>query len=263
MHQSITTIMHQDICIHNIHLHSSSFIIDKHSPTIVFLHDSLGCVTLWRSFPKQLGEMTQCNVLIYDRQGYGQSDPFTISCRTNDYMEQEADTLLLLLETRALTNVILFGHSDGGSIALIAAGKYPERIKGVITEGAHIFVEEITLEGIREAVKLYQHTDLKKKLEKYHGDKTEAVFHMWADTWLREDFRSWDITRFLPGIKCPVLVIQGEADEYGTRAQVDGIAQQVSGEAGIFMIPGVGHTPHKEAAQPVLDRAAVFVQSLY
>ncbi|RAJ88078.1 pimeloyl-ACP methyl ester carboxylesterase [Chitinophaga dinghuensis] len=255
--------MHQHLHIQNTRLHSFSFIIDENRPTIVFLHDSLGCVTLWRSFPQQLGEMTQCNVLVYDRQGYGQSDPFTTSSRTNDYMEQEADTLMLLLETCALTNVILFGHSDGGSIALIAAGKYPDRIKGVITEGAHIFVEEITLNGIREAVKLYQHTDLKKKLEKYHGDKTEAVFHMWADTWLSNAFRSWDITDFLPGIKCPVLVIQGESDEYGTIAQVEGIAQQVSGEASVYMIPGIGHTPHKEAAQPVLDRAAVFIQSLY
>jgi pimeloyl-ACP methyl ester carboxylesterase len=116
-------------------------------PTIIFLHDSLGCIEVWRNFPDQLGEAANCNVLVYDRLGYGKSAPFTTSNRKNNYLELEADGLNTLLEQFNLENVILFGHSDGGSISLIAAAKFPSRIKDIITEGAHIFVEDITLKS--------------------------------------------------------------------------------------------------------------------
>lgn len=231
-------------------------------PTIVFLHDSLGSVELWRDFPKHLGAVTHCNVLVYDRQGYGKSGPFAAGDRQNNYLEQEADILHQLLEHSGIKRAILFGHSDGGSIALIAAAKYPSSIMGVITEGAHIFVEDITLQGIQEAVNAYYTTDLKERLQKYHGDKTEAVFRAWTETWLREEFRSWNIEGFLPHIKCPVLVIQGEEDEYGSLGQVDGIVNQVSGKAGKLVIPGVGHTPHKEAKEEVLQQTAAFFNQL-
>lgn len=231
-------------------------------PTIVFLHESLGCVELWRDFPKKLGALTQCNVLVYDRQGYGKSSPFTTSDRKNDYLEIEADVLNRLLEQCGLKRVILFGHSDGGSIALIAAAKYPSSIMGVITEGAHIFVEEITLQGIRETVNTYNITNLKERLHKYHGDKTEALFWSWANTWLCAAFRSWNIEGFLPHIHCPVLVIQGEKDEYGSLEQVNGIINQVSGEIHQLIIPSVGHTPHKEAKEVVLERSASFINHL-
>lgn len=231
-------------------------------PTIVFLHDSLGSVELWRTFPKTLGELTQCNVFVYDRQGYGKSSPFTVNSRDNDYLEIEADRLHQLIEQCGLQRVILFGHSDGGSIALIAAAKYPSFILGVITEGAHIFVEEITLEGIREAVTAYQTTDLKERLQKYHGEKTEAVFNAWAATWLNDTFRSWNMEQFLPKIHCPVLVIQGEKDEFGSLDQVNGIVKQVSGVVSSLIIPAVGHTPHKEAKEIVLEHSAGFIGTL-
>lgn len=233
---------------------------DAGRPTIIFLHDSLGSVELWRDFPRQLGSITNCNVLVYDRQGYGKSSPFASEERANDYLEVEADVLNQLIEGYGIQQPILFGHSDGGSIALIAAAKYPERMVGVVTEGAHIFVEDITLLGIRHAVDAYQTTNLKERLEKYHGHKTEAVFRAWADTWLREGFRPWNIEGLLPQIKCPVLVIQGEADEYGSLAQVDGIITQVSGVASQLIIPGVGHTPHKEAKELVLGQSAMFIK---
>ena len=123
-------------------------------PTIIFLHDSLGCIELWRDFPQKLGELAQCNILIYDRQGYGKSCSFTESKRTNSYMEKEADFLILLMNFWKLDDAILFGHSDGGSIALIAGGKYPDRIKGIITEGAHVFVEDKTIHGIKDQTNL-------------------------------------------------------------------------------------------------------------
>ncbi|MTI29642.1 alpha/beta fold hydrolase [Xanthovirga aplysinae] len=231
-------------------------------PTLVFLHDSLGCIKLWRDFPVKLGEAAKCNVLIYDRQGYGKSEPFTSIRRKNDYMEIESGILNSLLEQCEITNAILFGHSDGGTIALLAASKYPEKISGIITEGAHIFVEEITVAGIRQAIENYKTTNLKDRLRKYHGEKTEAVFWAWAGTWLTEEYRNWNIEHFLPKIQCPVLIIQGENDEYGSLKQVDRIIKQVSGYSTKLIIPNIGHTPHKEASELTLIKSAEFVSKL-
>ncbi len=231
-------------------------------PTIVFLHDSLGCIQLWRSFPRELGQLTHCNVLAYDRQGYGASAAFTTTQRRNDYLETEADTLVKLLDASGIDKAILFGHSDGGSIALIAAAKFPERCAAVITEGAHIFVEEITLAGIRNTVNAWQTASPKLVLQKYHGNRTEAVFHAWTDTWLSPESRSWNIENFLPLVKCPVLVIQGEKDESGSMAQVDGIQNQVAGKVEKWIVPGVGHTPHKDSKEKVLERSAVFIKGI-
>lgn len=228
-------------------------------PTLVFLHDSLGCIALWRNFPEELGTATGCNVLVYDRQGYGQSAPFGNEARDNHYLEREADVLEQVLQHYNINNAILFGHSDGGSIALIVAAKHPARIKGVITEGAHIFVEDITLAGIREAVTAYETTNLPERLQKYHGNKTDAVFKAWAHTWLTDAYRNWNIEHFLPQIHCPVLVIQGEADEYGSIAQVQGITNRVSGTAQQLMIPNTGHNPHKEAQSVVLEHCTDFI----
>lgn len=231
-------------------------------PTLVFLHDSLGCITLWRNFPARLAEQCQCNLLIYDRLSYGQAAPFAQTERQNDYMETEADVLSELLKEESIEQAILFGHSDGGTIALLAAAKHPERIAAIITEGAHVFVEEITLEGIRQAVEAYKTTNLKQRLQKYHGDKTEAVFHAWADTWLRPGFRDWNIEHFLPQISCPALIIQGEKDEYGSLKQVESIVSHTKGPAQQLIIPGIGHTPHKEAIELILEKAVAFTQKL-
>lgn len=231
-------------------------------PVIIFLHESLGCTELWRDFPAKLAEKTKCNILVYDRQGHGRSDPFISDKRKNDYMEDEANTLIELMQECQIKNAILFGHSDGGTIALLAASKFPSKISGVITEGAHVFAEEVTLNGIRKAVESFHSTDLKKKLMKYHGDKTESVFYAWADKWLSDEFRNWNIEHFLPDIQCPVLVIQGEHDEYGSIKQIDAIVNQVSGPAFKYIIPYTGHTPHKEIAEEVTKRSAEFINNL-
>jgi len=231
-------------------------------PTLVFLHDSLGCIALWRDFPERLGALTQCNVFVYDRHGYGQSGPLLQSERSPDYLESEAAVLAALLDDYALHSPILFGHSDGGSIALLTAALYPEKVAAVITEGAHVLVEEITLAGIREAIVAYQHTDLKEKLEKYHGAHTEAMFRAWTDTWTAEHFSNWNITSFLPAIVCPVLVIQGEADEFGSEQQVDSIVSGVSGKATKLYIPDIKHSPHKEAPEYILTQVAAFIHNL-
>lgn len=231
-------------------------------PTIIFLHESLGCIELWRDFPDKLGAITNCNVLVYDRQGYGKSCPFIYDQRDNSYMELEADILNRLLAFWNIDQAILFGHSDGGSIALLMAAKYPEKVIGIITEGAHVFVEPVTIKGIEDAIDLYKTTDLKMKLTKYHGDKTEAMFWAWAETWTEPVFRTWNIEPFLSSIKCPSLIIQGAADEYGTLEQVEKTVTQVRGPVKKLIIPEVGHTPHKEVPQMMLIESAEFIRKL-
>lgn len=232
----------------------------QNRPTIVFLHDSLGCIELWRNFPDDLGKITQCNILVYDRQGYGKSKPFDSIERINNYMEIEADVLNQVLNENEIEQAILFGHSDGGSIALIAAAKYPEKILGIITEGAHVFVENITIKGIKEAIEAYETTNLKQKLEKYHGSNTNNLFWAWAKTWTTPTFSTWNIEHFLPQISCPSLIIQGEKDEFGTLLQVDKIVNQVAGNVEKLVIPNVKHTPHKEAPELILEQSSSFIK---
>lgn len=235
---------------------------DDIKPTLVFLHDSLGCTQLWRGFPEKLGQLTECNVLVYDRLGYGKSAPMSTFVRPTNYMELEADLLHQLLNHFKIEDAILFGHSDGGTIVLLAAAKYPENIKAIICEAGHIFVEEVTLKGVSDALEAYKTTNLPERLAKYHGDKVEMLFKAWTETWLREDYRSWNIEDFLNQIHCPLLFVQGENDEYGTLEQVEKTIIQISGFAEKLIIPNVGHTPHKEIPEEVLAKASIFVNNL-
>jgi pimeloyl-ACP methyl ester carboxylesterase len=232
----------------------------ENKPTIVFLHDSLGSTQLWRDFPAKLSEATQCNVLVYDRLGYGKSFSMPTHERENNYMETEADILNDLLNELNIKDVILFGHSDGGTIALIAASKYPEKIRATICEAGHIFVEDVTVKGVKDALDTYQTTNLPERLQKYHGDKVPMIVKAWTEIWLSERFRSWNIEYLLKNIKSPLLFIQGEADEYGTLDQVEKTISQVSGSAEKFIIPNIGHTPHKEAPDIVLNKAIEFIK---
>ncbi len=233
---------------------------DPSKSTIVFLHDSLGCIDIWRDFPEILGEWCDCNIVIYDRQGYGKSCAFSYSERDNGYMELEANFLIELLNYWNLKKVILFGHSDGGSIALIAAGKYPDRVEAVITEGAHIFVEDVTLKGISDAIHAYKTTHLKEKLAKYHGNKTDALFWAWAKTWHTPQFKSWNIEHFLTSITCPALIIQGEEDEYGTLNQVYQSVAGIGDNGHSLVLKNTKHSPHKENREEVLEKVTTFLK---
>jgi pimeloyl-ACP methyl ester carboxylesterase len=232
----------------------------ENRPTVVFLHDSLGCTQLWRDFPVKLSELSQCNILVYDRLGYGKSDPMPTHERSNNYMEVEADILNNLLIELNIRDAILFGHSDGGTIALIAASKYPENVKAVICEAGHVFVEDVTLKGVYEAWEAYKTSNLSERLKKYHGDKVDMLFKAWTETWTREGFRNWNIEYLLNDITCPLLFIQGGNDEYGTLDQVEKTIGQVSGSTEKYIIPDVGHTPHKEIPELVLNKAVEFIQ---
>lgn len=231
------------------------------SGTIVFLHDSLGCIPVWRDFPERLCAAVRMNGLIYDRQGYGGSSPFSRK-REPDYLELEADVCAKLMQKFGISKSVLFGHSDGGSIALIVASKTPDLVAGVISEGAHVFVEDITLEGIRQAQKLFAETDLRERIRKYHGDNTDGVISAWIDTWLSAEFQNFNMEHFLPGIKCPLLAIQGTGDEYGSEAQVDAIVGQASGPSAKDMIKFARHTPHKEAVEYTLNAVSTFIRGI-
>lgn len=228
-------------------------------PTLVFLHDSLGCVQLWRQFPEQLAQATQCNILMYDRLGYGRSAPMEDYVRPVNYMELEALLLDELLAHYQVERPVLFGHSDGGTIALIAASLFPATIFMTIAEAAHIFVEPVTLQGIQDAIVAYETTNLAERLQKYHSDKVDTLFKAWTLTWARPDYRDWNIEYLLVHIQSPLLFIQGSDDEYGSLKQVTETINKPKGVAEQFILAGIGHTPHKEAPEQVLEAAAAFI----
>ncbi len=240
-------------------LFSSNLVVNKDAPSIIFLHDSLGCTDLWRDFPEKLATITSCNAVIYDRQGYGKSCNFSIKNRNQDYMEIEAKLLNEVLDFYQINNAILFGHSDGGTISLIFGALFPERTKSIISVGAHIFVEEITVVGIKSVMSRYETTNLKQKLAKYHDNKTDAMFKAWSETWLSDHFRSWNITELLKKISSPVLAIQGENDEFGSKDQLFGIRENVSADCEIHLIENAGHSPHFEFPDNILNLSKDFI----
>ncbi len=228
-------------------------------PVAVLLHHSLGSVGLWRDFPERLAQATGLGVLAYDRRGHGASEPFGPSPRANGYLHDEAATLEQVLAAAEVEDAVLFGHSDGGSIALLAAALHPRRVRAVVAEAAHVFVEERTLEGLREAQRALRGGDLLPRLTRHHGAKAEALAAAWLGIWLSPGFRAWNIEAELGRIRCPVLVLQGELDEYGTAAQVHAIARGVAGPARVEVLSGIRHTPHREDPEAVLRLAAAFL----
>jgi pimeloyl-ACP methyl ester carboxylesterase len=232
-------------------------------PTIlVFLHEGLGSIAQWRDFPARLSTLSGLSCLVYERFGYGSSDALD-NPRTARYIHDEA--LISLPEVLKQCNIddaILIGHSDGGSIALISAAVYSDKIRGVITEAAHVFVEDVTINGIFQAVEQYETTELKNRLYQFHKENTDQMFHAWADTWLSPWFRTWNIEEYLPQITCPLLAIQGEEDKYGTKAQVDSIVSLVKGPVEGLMIPNCGHVPHHQAQERVLNEMTRFIHSI-
>lgn len=231
-------------------------------PAIALLHDSLGSVALWRDLPARLAEATGLAVLAYDRRGHGGSDPLGSGARTPAYLHDQADVLERVLATAGVEDAILFGHSDGGSIALLAAARHPRRIRAVAVEAAHVFVEERTLAGIREAREAVEQGDLLARLARHHGDKARRLTEVWIDTWLSPGFRAWNVEAELGRIRCPVLVIQGSEDEYGTEAQVHAIARGVGGPSREAILPGLRHTPHREDAPGVVRLVAGWIAGL-
>ncbi|MBI1776535.1 MAG: alpha/beta hydrolase [Proteobacteria bacterium] len=229
-------------------------------PILLFLHEGLGSIGQWRDVPDALAEATGLPALVYDRIGHGASSRLE-GKRPPDFMQREAwETLPLLLDRLGISQVVPIGHSDGGTIALFFAAAFPERVPGVVTEAAHVFVEEETLTGIRKAVEAFETGDLKPRLQRYHGENTETMFRGWADVWLSAGFRGFSALASLPKIACPALVLQGVEDEYGTKAQVEAIRSGIAGPVEAHLIANCGHAPHAQARASVLPLIADFVR---
>lgn len=229
-------------------------------PPLLLLHEGLGCVAMWRHFPERLAAATGCRVLVWSRAGYGGSTPLP-GRRQPDYMHREAlQALPAFIAALGIERPLLVGHSDGGSIALIFAGAFPDLPCGLAVMAPHEFVEEETLAGIRVAREAWRTTDLPAKLGRYHAD-ADGVFADWNDTWLSPAFRDWNIESYLPRIRCPVLAIQGEDDEYATMRQIDVIAERVPGTR-LAKLANCGHSPQRDQEAAVLATIADFAASL-
>lgn len=227
-------------------------------PVIVFLHEGLGSVAMWKDFPRRLAERTGCGALLYSRYGYGKSDAIAAP-HGPYYMHGEAlETLPDLLHKLGIGRPVLFGHSDGGSIALIYAGANPAR--GVIVLAPHVFVEEIALAGIQTIQRNYESGGLRERLARYHADP-DSAFRGWSQIWLHPNFRAWNIEEFLPKITCPVLAIQGIDDEYGSMEHLDRIARHAPAVE-LLKIPECRHSPHIDQPEAVLEASARFIAGL-
>lgn len=225
-------------------------------PLLVFLHEGLGSVSMWRDFPEQLCEAVNARGLVYSRPGYGRSTPRAAEEAWDlDFMHRQAHEVLpALLEALdvdlASEKPWLFGHSDGGSIALLYAARWPQLLSGAIVLAPHIMVEDLSINSIEKAREAYASTDLRSKLARYHDDP-DSAFRGWNDIWLHPPFRQWSIEAEIGTITCPLMAIQGLDDEYGTLEQIRGIARRVP-QTRMFEIPDCGHSPHRDQPEAVI-----------
>jgi pimeloyl-ACP methyl ester carboxylesterase len=224
-------------------------------PALVFLHEGLGSVALWREFPERLAEATGRRALVYSRAGHGFSE-VPDEPRTPRFMHEEAlEVLPGLLAEAGIERPVLVGHSDGGSIALIHASQHP--VAGLVLLAPHVFVEELSVASIEEARRTFETTDLRERMGRYHRD-AERTFRLWNDIWLAPEFRDWNIEDVLPAVTAPTLLIQGAHDQYGTLAQIDAIERGVSGPVTRAVLQ-CQHAPHLEAPDESLAAAVAFL----
>jgi pimeloyl-ACP methyl ester carboxylesterase len=228
-------------------------------PLVVFLHEGLGSVAMWKDFPDQFCEAHGLRGLVFSRYGYGNSSARPAGERwRSDFMHRQAvEVLPALFAQLGVERPWLFGHSDGGSIALLYAARYPNQVSGVVAVAPHIFAEPVSIENISAAREAYLHGDLRKRLARYHAD-VDSAFWGWNDIWLDPAFLDWNIERELASISCPLLAIQGEDDEYGTLEQVYGIKRQVPA-AEVIVLAQCGHSPHRDQPAELSREAAHFI----
>ena len=228
---------------------------------LVFLHEGLGSLALWRDFPQAVAEATGRAAVVYSRLGYGRSDPWP-GARDPDYMHREAlESLPELLDALEVRDPVLVGHSDGASIALIHAGRGGRSVSGLVLLAPHVFVEPVSIAGVRAAREAFLTTDLAERMSRHHDD-AEATFWKWNDVWLSPQFADWNIEDVLPSISAKMLLVQGTADQYGTVRQVDAIERGVRGPVDRVVLEGCGHAPHLERGPETLEAVTHFVSSL-
>ncbi|MFT8243704.1 alpha/beta fold hydrolase [Roseomonas sp. BN140053] len=234
----------------------------EEAPTLVLLHEGVGCIALWRGFPAALAAATGCGVLAWSRRGYGQSDPVPLP-RPLDYMQREArDAVGPVLDAAGVRRAVLLGHSDGGSIAAIYAGTHQDfRVRGLVLLAPHFVVEAVTIAGIEDARRRYETTDLRNRLARYHAD-VDGAFWGWNRAWLDPGFRAFNIEAEVAHLRVPVLILQGDADPYGTAEQLRLAQREAYCPVDGVVLPGVGHAPHLEAPEATLGAVAAFLDRL-
>lgn len=236
---------------------------DAQAPLVLFLHEGLGSVSMWKDFPDSFCTTAHCRGLVYSRPGYGLSTPRHPDERWDvDFMHRQAFEVLpaflaaLEIDPRQ-QKLWLFGHSDGASISLLYAAHYPQALAGAIVLAPHIMVEDLTITRIEQARATYQTTDLSQKLGRYHQD-VDSAFWGWNNIWLHPPFRAWSIEEELNTIQCPLLAIQGLDDEYGSLEQIRGIARRVPNTE-LLEIPACGHSPHRDQPTTLITHATDFM----
>jgi lipoate-protein ligase A len=230
------------------------------APTLVFLHDALGCARLWRDFPERVARASGCRALVYDRWGSGDSAPLAPPVSHRYLLDEALSALPDVLRATGIENPILVGHSDGAVIALAYAGAHPEAVRGVVAIAPHLFREDRTLDMIAEQIADFEHGDLKARLMRYHGAKTESLFHRLVEVWTADGPADWGLEPYLGHIRCPVLAIQGTEDEFFTRAQIDRLGAICPGPVETLFLPGCGHAPHHQATKTIVAAADDFVR---
>jgi pimeloyl-ACP methyl ester carboxylesterase len=231
------------------------------APVIVFLHEGLGSLAMWKNFPQKLCAAAGARGLVFSRYGYGRSTLRPAAEKWPvEFMHVQAERVLpALFASIGLDRAPwLYGHSDGGSIALIHAAAFPERVAGLVAVAPHVFVEDVSVASIEAARVAYAGTDLPQRLARYHAD-ADSAFHGWNDIWLDPAFRAWNIEDSLRRIRCPVLAVQGEDDEYGTMAQIDAIARVVP-QARLLKLPSCGHSPHRDQPAALTEAVVAFMR---
>lgn len=230
-------------------------------PVLVFLHEGLGSIDLWKRFPQDLARLTGCPALVYSRYGNGFSQPLEES-RSVSYMHDEAAALPAVLAAFDVDDAVLVGHSDGASIALIYAAGRPDGLRGIIAEAPHTFVEDLSVRSIAQARTAYENGGLRERLARYHAD-AGRTFYGWNDIWLHPEFRSWDIRPLVASITVPMLLVQGAQDEYGTLEQVESIRRGAAqARVDTLLLAECGHAPHRDRRELTLQVLAAFVKSV-
>lgn len=227
---------------------------------IVFLHDALGAISLWRDLPERLCAAARRDGLVYDRLGYGRSDPWPAPPGLDFFDVESRRSLPEVLRRAGIDRPVLFGHSDGATIALLFAAAFPDVPAAVVAVAGHVFIEKETVAGVEEAAVAWRTTDLSVRLARHHGEKAESVFRFWSETWRDPEFRGFSAVEAIRPIRCPLLVLQGEKDEHATAAQVEAIASAVSGPVKTVLLPGLGHFPHREDPERVIAETARFLE---
>jgi pimeloyl-ACP methyl ester carboxylesterase len=230
-------------------------------PPVVLLHDSLGCTGLWKDFPEKLAARLSRPIISYDRLGFGKSSPRRELPSLN-FVREEAETYFpALRQALEFEEYALFGYSVGGAMALAIAASDPQHCQAVVSESAQAFVEERTREGLRAAKARFEDRVQMEKLRRWHGDNADWVLRAWTETWLSDAFASWRIEPELARVRCPVLAIHGDRDEFGSVAFPETIVRGVKGKAEMLILDGCGHSPHREREQEVMERTAKFLGS--